>query len=98
MGGPDGGPLVGAALAQRPELCRAVVCSAPLLDMVRYEEHSLGRAWDDEYGSAAGPEELGRLLSYSPYHHVRSRAVSRTVSQAVDQLSFLTARTGLELQ
>ncbi len=48
-----------------------MVCSAPLLDMVRYEEFSLGRTWNDEYGTAADPEELGWLLSYSPYHHVR---------------------------
>ncbi|WP_219417291.1 prolyl oligopeptidase family serine peptidase [Pseudonocardia nigra] len=71
MGGSNGGLLVGAALTQRPDLYRAVVCSAPLLDMVRYEEFSLGRTWNDEYGTAADPEELGWLLSYSPYHHVR---------------------------
>ena len=70
MGGSNGGLLVGAALVQRPELYRAVVCSAPLLDMVRYEEFSLGRTWNEEYGTAADPEELGWLLSYSPYHHV----------------------------
>ncbi|TQM14660.1 prolyl oligopeptidase [Pseudonocardia kunmingensis] len=71
MGGSNGGLLVGAALTQRPDLYRAVVCSAPLLDMVRYEEFSLGRTWNDEYGTAADPDELGWLLSYSPYHHVR---------------------------
>jgi Serine proteases of the peptidase family S9A len=70
MGGSNGGLLVGAALTQRPQLYRAVVCSAPLLDMVRYEEFSLGRTWNDEYGTAADPEELGWLLSYSPYHRV----------------------------
>lgn len=70
LGGSNGGLLVGAALTQRPELYRAVVCSAPLLDMVRYEEFSLGRTWNDEYGTAADPVELGWLLSYSPYHHV----------------------------
>jgi prolyl oligopeptidase len=70
MGGSNGGLLVGAALVQRPDLYRAVVCSAPLLDMVRYEEFSLGRTWNDEYGTAADPEQLGWLLSYSPYHHV----------------------------
>ena len=70
MGGSNGGLLVGAALTQRPAAYRAVVCSAPLLDMVRYEEFSLGRTWNDEYGTAADPEELGWLLSYSPYHHV----------------------------
>ena len=71
LGGSNGGLLVGAALTQRPELYRAVVCSAPLLDMVRYELFSLGRTWNDEYGTADDPDELGWLLSYSPYHHVR---------------------------
>jgi len=72
LGGSNGGLLVGAALTQRPELYRAVVCSAPLLDMVRYEHFSLGRTWNDEYGTADDADELGWLLSYSPYHHVRN--------------------------
>jgi len=70
-GGSNGGLLVGAAMTQRPELYAAVVCSAPLLDMVRYEQFGLGESWNDEYGRADDPEELGWLLSYSPYHHVR---------------------------
>ncbi|MDX6203499.1 MAG: prolyl oligopeptidase, partial [Frankiales bacterium] len=70
-GGSNGGLLVGAALTQRPDLYRAVVCSAPLLDMVRYEHFGLGATWSDEFGSAEVPEELTWLLSYSPYHHVR---------------------------
>ena len=73
-GGSNGGLLVGAALTQRPELFAAVICSAPLLDMVRYEQFGLGATWSDEYGSAAEPEELAWLLAYSPYHHVRAGA------------------------
>ena len=69
-GGSNGGLLVGAALTQRPELYAAVICSAPLLDMVRYEQFGLGQTWNVEYGTAADPEQLGWLLSYSPYHHV----------------------------
>ncbi|GGV30517.1 prolyl endopeptidase [Actinomadura cremea] len=69
-GGSNGGLLVGAALTQRPDLYRAVVCSAPLLDMVRYERFGLGQTWNDEYGTADDPEEFGWLLGYSPYHHV----------------------------
>ena len=69
-GGSNGGLLVGAALTQRPDLYAAVVCSAPLLDMVRYEQFGLGRTWNDEYGTAADPTELGWLLGYSPYHRV----------------------------
>ncbi len=71
MGGSNGGLLVGATLTQRPELAAAVVCSAPLLDMVRYELFGLGRTWNDEYGTADDPTELGWLLGYSPYHAVR---------------------------
>jgi prolyl oligopeptidase len=70
-GGSNGGLLVGAAVTQRPELFAAAVCSAPLLDMVRYEHFGLGATWSDEYGSADVPEELDWLLGYSPYHHVR---------------------------
>jgi prolyl oligopeptidase len=70
-GGSNGGLLVGAALTQRPDLYAAVICAAPLLDMVRYEEHGLGATWSDEYGSASDSTELEWLLSYSPYHHVR---------------------------
>jgi prolyl oligopeptidase len=71
MGGSNGGLLVGATLTQRPDLAAAVVCSAPLLDMARYELFGLGRTWNDEYGTAEKPEELGWLLGYSPYHAVR---------------------------
>jgi len=70
-GGSNGGLLVGAAITQQPSLCAAAVCSAPLLDMVRYERFGLGETWNTEYGTAADPQQLGWLLSYSPYHHVR---------------------------
>jgi len=70
-GGSNGGLLVGAAVTQHPEQCAAAVCSAPLLDMIRYERFGLGETWNDEYGTAADPVELTWLLGYSPYHHVR---------------------------
>jgi prolyl oligopeptidase len=69
-GGSNGGLLVGAAVTQRPDLFAAAVCSAPLLDMVRYEKFGLGQTWNTEYGSAAVPAELEWLLGYSPYHRV----------------------------
>jgi prolyl oligopeptidase len=95
-GGSNGGLLVGAAMTQRPELYAAVVCSAPLLDMARYEQFGLGATWSDEYGSAADPEELGWLLSYSPYHHVEDGtaypAVLLTVFDADSRVDPLHAR------
>jgi prolyl oligopeptidase len=69
-GGSNGGLLVGASLVQRPDLYAAVVCSAPLLDMVRYERFGLGQTWNVEFGTAADATQLEWLLSYSPYHYV----------------------------
>lgn len=66
----NGGLLVGAALTQRPDLFAAAVCSAPLLDMVRYERSGLGATWTGEYGSADDPDQFQWLHSYSPYHRV----------------------------
>ena len=83
-GGSNGGLLVGAALTQRPQAYAAVVCSAPLLDMVRYEQFGLGRTWNDEYGTADDPVELGWLLSYSPYHHVHETAYPAVLFEVFD--------------
>ena len=69
-GGSNGGLLVGAALTQRPELWRAVVCAVPLLDMLRYHHFLIARLWIPEYGSADDPEQFGWLRAYSPYHRV----------------------------
>ncbi|MDQ7793020.1 MAG: prolyl oligopeptidase family serine peptidase [bacterium] len=66
----NGGLLVGAALTQRPELFRAVVCGVPLLDMLRYHHFLIARLWVTEYGSADDPEAFRWLRAYSPYHRV----------------------------
>jgi prolyl oligopeptidase len=70
FGGSNGGLLVGAALTQHPEKYAAVVCSAPLLDMLRYHRFGLGELWTGEYGDPDVPEEAAWLRAYSPYHHV----------------------------
>jgi prolyl oligopeptidase len=67
----NGGLLVGAALTQRPDLFRAVVCGYPLLDMVRYHRFLVARYWVSEYGSSDDPEQFKYLLAYSPYHNVK---------------------------
>src|SRR5205814_7128205 len=67
----NGGLLVGAALTQRPDLFRAVVCGVPLLDMIRYHHFRIAALWIPEYGSPDDPEAFRWLSAYSPYHHVR---------------------------
>jgi prolyl oligopeptidase len=66
-GGSNGGLLVGAALTQRPDLCRAVVCSVPLLDMLRYHLSGSGKTWVSEYGSADAADQFAAIWAYSPY-------------------------------
>ncbi len=70
-GGSNGGLLVGAAMAQRPDLFGAVVCRVPVADMLRYHLFTVGRFWVSEYGSADDPDQFRYLLAYSPYHNVR---------------------------
>jgi prolyl oligopeptidase len=67
----NGGLLMGAALTQRPDLFRAVVCGVPLLDMLRYDRFRIGQLWIPEYGAADDPQAFKWLYAYSPYHHVK---------------------------
>jgi prolyl oligopeptidase len=68
----NGGLLVGAALTQRPDLFKAVVCAYPLLDMFRYQKFAMGFTWIPEYGSSDNPEQFKYLLKYSPYQNVKA--------------------------
>ncbi len=70
FGGSNSGLLVGAALTQRPDLFRAVLCIAPLLDMLRYHLFEGRAAWDGEFGTARDAEDFVALSRYSPYHRV----------------------------
>jgi prolyl oligopeptidase len=70
FGGSNAGLLVGAVLTQRPELFGAVLCIAPLLDMVRYETFDQASRWRHEYGSVDDAEDFRTLHAYSPYHHI----------------------------
>ena len=69
-GGSNGGLLVGAVSNQRPELFGAVVCTYPLLDMVRYHQFLVASFWVPEYGSSDDPEQFAYIHAYSPYHNV----------------------------
>jgi prolyl oligopeptidase len=70
-GGSNGGLLVGAAMAQRPDLFGAVLCQVPLLDMLRYEKFLVARFWVPEYGTAENAAQFDWLRAYSPYQNVK---------------------------
>ena len=95
-GGSNGGLLVGAALTQRPDLCRAVWCAVPLLDMIRFPQFLIARLWTEEYGDPDVAEEFAWLHAYSPYHQVvdgrRYPAVLLTTAEGDTRVDPLHAR------
>jgi prolyl oligopeptidase len=72
QGGSNVGLLMGAVLTQRPDLCRAVVCQVPLLDMLRYQNFQIAKLWIPEYGSAENADQFNCIYAYSPYQHVNA--------------------------
>jgi len=70
-GASNGGLLVGAAMTERPDLFRAVVCEYPLLDMLRYQKFMEGPFWVPEYGSADNAMQFKYIYAYSPYQNVK---------------------------
>jgi len=71
VGGSNSGLLVGGAFVMRPDLCGAVVCQVPLLDMKRYHKLLAGASWMSEYGNPDVPEDWAYMKLWSPYHTVQ---------------------------
>ena len=70
-GGSDGGLMCGVAVTRRPDLWRAVLPRAPLLDLIGglrdpYLDFVIRKAWADP----DDPDEVRRLLGLSPYQLV----------------------------
>jgi prolyl oligopeptidase len=96
IGSSNGGLLVAACLTQRPELFGAVICQAPMIDMLRYHRLTIGSSWLSEYGDPDNPEHFQFLHAYSPLHTIRAGVtyppVLVTTSDADDRVASAHAK------
>ena len=73
-GGSNGGTLVGAVINQKPNLFRVAFPEVGVMDMLRYEQFTIGWAWAVEFGSVKNEKDFKNLLSYSPLHNITEQS------------------------
>ncbi len=75
----NGGLLIGAVMTQRPDICRVALPTVGVLDMLRFQKFTIGRAWTFDYGSSENETEFNCLYEYSPLHNVKSTKYPSTL-------------------
>ncbi|RUT79706.1 prolyl oligopeptidase family serine peptidase [Ancylomarina longa] len=70
-GGSHGGLIVAAAAIQRPDLYAAVVPVVGVMDMIHFEDYTVGNFHTDEFGTVRDSVDFLNLRSYSPLHNIK---------------------------
>ncbi len=71
MGGSNGGLLVGAVMTQRPDLAGVALPAVGVMDMLRFNQFTIGKGWESDFGSPENLDEFFALWRISPYHNLR---------------------------
>ena len=80
----NGGLLVGACLTQRPDLFKVALPAVGVLDMLRYDKFTIGRAWATDYGLSENEEDFDYLFAYSPLHNTKPAKYPATLITTAD--------------
>ena len=83
-GGSNGGLLVGATMTQRPDLCQVALPAVGVMDMLRYQDFTIGWNWAPEYGTSKDQAQFKNLLAFSPLHNLRPAAYPATMITTAD--------------
>ena len=76
-GGSNGGLLVAAVMEQRPDLFAVALPAVGVLDMLRYDRFTGGKAWVTEYGSATDPQQFPFIFSIAAAQRQARHVLSR---------------------
>ncbi|AMJ67953.1 prolyl endopeptidase [Hymenobacter sp. PAMC 26628] len=83
-GGSNGGLLVGAAMTQRPDLCKVALPAVGVMDMLRYQDFTIGWNWAPEYGTSKDAKQFANLYKFSPLHNLKPAAYPATMVTTAD--------------
>ncbi|KAI0722036.1 prolyl oligopeptidase [Cerioporus squamosus] len=70
-GGSNGGLLVAACVNRAPEgLLGAAVADVGVLDLLKFADFTIGRAWTSDYGDPHDPHDFDFIYPISPLHNI----------------------------
>lgn len=70
-GGSNGGLLVAACVNRAPPgTFGAAVAEVGVLDLLKFDQYTIGRAWTSDYGDPQKPEDFDFIYPLSPLHNI----------------------------